>query len=103
MRPAETEKKKARFRKVMFMKRLSFEYKILTATLTALLITGLLHRFAYSAFCMAKAGQVFWYSFELWKQYWEWLPGKILCIVLTVLIFALIGEAVYFIFCGKKK
>ena len=85
------------------MKKSDAALKILTATLIMLLITGVLHRFAYSAFSMAKAGQVFWYSWDLWKQYYAWLPGKILCVALAVLIPALIGEAVYFIFCGKRK
>ena len=78
-------------------------FKILSATLIALLITGLLHRFAYSAFSMAKAGQVLRYNWDLWKQYYQWLPGKILGIALAVLITALIVEAVYFIFSGKRK
>ena len=85
------------------MKKSDTAFKILTATLIMLSITGVLHRFAYSAFSMAKAGQVFWYSWDLWKQYYAWLPGKILCVALAVLIPALIGEAVYFIFCGKRK
>ena len=85
------------------MKKSDTAFKILTATLIMLLITGVLHRFAYSAFSMAKAGQVFWYSWDLWKQYYAWLPGKILCVALAVLIPALIGEAIYFIFCGKRK
>lgn len=78
-------------------------YKIVTATLIALIAVIVLHRFSYSAFCMAKAGQVFWYSWDLWKQYYAWMPGKILCIALAVLVLALIIEAVYFIFCGKRK
>ena len=78
-------------------------YKIVTATLIALIAVIVLHRFSYSAFCMAKAGQVFWYSWDLWKQYYAWMPGKILCIALAALVFALIIEAVYFIFCGKRK
>ena len=78
-------------------------YKIVTATLIALIAVIVLHRFIYSAFCMAKAGQVFWYSWDLWKQYYAWMPGKILCIALAVLVLALIIEAVYFIFCGKRK
>ena len=85
------------------MKKSDTAFKILTATLIMLLITGVLHRFAYSAFSMAKAGQVFWYSWDLWKQYYAWLPGKILCIALAVLIFILIIEAFYFTFCGRKK
>ena len=85
------------------MKKSDTGFKILTAALIALLITGLLHRFAYSAFSMAKAGQVFWYDWGLWKQYYGWLPGKILCIALAVLILAMIGEAVYFSFWGKRK
>ena len=78
-------------------------YKIVTATLIALIAVIVLHRFSYSAFCMAKAGQVFWYSWDLWKQYYAWMPGKILCIALAALVLALIIEAVYFIFCGKRK
>jgi uncharacterized membrane protein YgcG len=78
-------------------------YKIVTATLIALIAVIVLQRFIYSAFCMAKAGQVFWYSWDLWKQYYAWMPGKILCIALAVLVLALIIEAVYFIFCGRKK
>ena len=85
------------------MKKSSPGFKILSVTLIALLITGLLHRFAYPAFSMAKAGQVFWYNWDLWKQYYMWLPGKILCLALALLILALIGEAVYFIFYGKKS
>ncbi len=78
-------------------------YKIVTATLIALIAVIVLHRFSYSAFCMAKAGQVFWYSWDLWKQYYAWMPGKILCIALAVLVLALIIEAVYFIFRRRKK
>ena len=85
------------------MKRSDLGFKILSATLMALLITGLLHRFTYSAFCMAKKGQVFWYNPDLWKQYYAYLPGKILCFALAALILALIIEAVYFIFRRKKK
>ena len=78
-------------------------YKIVTATLIALIAVIVLHRFIYSAFCMAKAGQVFWYNWDLWKQYYVWLPGKILCIAWLVLIFALITESVFMIFPGKTK
>ena len=39
----------------------------------------------------------------MWKQYYEWLPGKILGIALAVLILALIVEAVYFIFSGREN
>lgn len=85
------------------MKKSYTAFKILSATLIALLITGLLHRLAYFAFSMKKTGQVFRYNWDLWRQYYEWLPGKILGIVLAVLILALIVEAVYFIFCGKKS
>ena len=56
------------------MKTSDWGFKILSATLMALLITGLLHRFTYSAFCMAKKGQVFWYNPDLWKQYYVWMP-----------------------------
>ena len=80
-----------------------YGYKIVTATLIALIAVIVLQRFIYSAFCMAKAGQVFWYSWDLWKQYYAWMPGKILCIALAVLVLALIIEAVYFIFRGKRK
>ena len=85
------------------MKRSDLGLKILSVTLMALLITGLLHRFTYSAFCMAKKGQVFWYNPDLWKQYYAFLPGKILCFALAVLSLALIIEAVYFIFRRRKK
>ena len=85
------------------MKRSDLGLKILSVTLMALLITGLLHRFTYSAFCMAKKGQVFWYNPDLWKQYYAYLPGKILCIVLAALILVLLIEAVYFIFRRRKK
>ena len=85
------------------MKTSGVSFKILSVTLIALLITGLLHRFAYFAFSMEKTGQVFRYNWELWKQYYEWLPGKILGIALAVLILALIVEAVYFIFSGREN
>ena len=85
------------------MKKSDTGLKIFSATLIALLITGLLHRFVYFAFSMEKTGQVFRYNWELWKQYYEWLPGKILGIALAVLILALIVEAVYFIFSGRKN
>jgi hypothetical protein len=78
-------------------------YKIVTATLIALIAVIVLQRFSYSAFCMAKAGQVFWYNWDLWKQYYAWMPGKILCIALAVLVLVLTGETVYLIFCGKRK
>ena len=78
-------------------------FKIVSATLIALIAAIVLQRLTYSAFCMAKAGQVFWYSWDLWKQYYAWLPGKILCFVLAALILALIIEAVYFIFRRRKK
>ena len=85
------------------MKTSDLGLKILSVTLMALLITGLLHRFTYSAFCMAKKGQVFWYNPDLWKQYYAYLPGKILCIVLAALILVLLIEAVYFIFRRRKN
>ena len=85
------------------MKKSYTAFKILSATLIALLITGLLHRLAYFAFSMEKTGQVFRYNWDLWRQYYEWLPGKILGIALAVLILALIVEAVYFIFSGRKN
>ena len=85
------------------MKTSGVSFKILSVTLIALLITGLLHRFAYFAFSMEKTGQVFRYNWELWKQYYAYLPGKILCFALAALILALIIEAVYFIFRRRKK
>ena len=85
------------------MKKSYTAFKILSATLIALLITGLLHRLAYFAFSMEKTGQVFRYNWDLWRQYYEWLPGKILGIALAVLILTLIVEAVYFIFSGRKN
>ena len=85
------------------MKTSDWGFKILSVTLIALLITGLLHRFAYFAFSMEKTGQVFRYNWELWKQYYEWLPGKILCFALAALLLALIIEAVYFIFRRRKQ
>lgn len=78
-------------------------YKIVTATLIALIAVIVLQRFIYSAFCMAKAGQVFWYNWDLWKQYYAWLPGRILCITLVLLVLAVICEAVYFIFQRRNK
>ena len=78
-------------------------YKIVTATLIALIAVVVLQRFSYSAFCMAKAGQVFWYSWDLWKQYWAWWPGKILCLALVLLAAALIIESAVMIFRGGKK
>ena len=85
------------------MKKSYTAFKILSATLIALLITGLLHRLAYFAFSMEKTGQIFRYNWDLWRQYYEWLPGKILCFALAALILALIIEAVYFIFRRRKK
>ena len=85
------------------MKKIDSGFKILAVTLTALVLTGLLHHFVYVAFCMEKTGQIFWFSRDLWKKYWAWLPGKVLCIALVSLILSLIIEAVYFIFCGRKK
>ena len=78
-------------------------YKIVTATLLALIVTVLLHRLVHSGFAISRVGRRVWYDWDLWKQYWAWWPGKILCIALAVLVFALIIEAVYFIFCGKRK
>ena len=85
------------------MKTSDWGFKILSATLMALLITGLLHRFTYSAFCMAKKGQVFWYNPDLWKQYYAWLPGKILCIANLSLIFLLIIESLWMIYRSRVK
>jgi hypothetical protein len=78
-------------------------FKIFSVTLLALVISVLLNRFIYSAFSMTKAGQIFWYNRDLWKQYWAWLPGKILCITLVLLVLAVICEAVYFIFQRRNK
>lgn len=85
------------------MKKSDTGFKVFAATLGALLVTGLVHRFTYSAFVMGKTGQMYWYDLELWKQYFAWLPGKVLCILFTLLIVALIIEALFFIFCGNKK
>ena len=85
------------------MKKTDTGFKIFAATLGALLVTGLALRFTYSAFALIQTGQVYWYDWELWKHYFAYLPGKILCILLAVLIAALILEALCFIFCGNKK
>ena len=85
------------------MKTSDVSFKILTATLISLIITGLLHRFVYSAFSMAKARQVFWYNLDLWKQYYEWLPGKILCILKLSLIVLLIIEVIWMVGRGRKR
>ena len=85
------------------MKKSDTGFRILEFTLIALVIIVVLNRIIYSAFCMAKAGQVFWYSANLWKQYYAWQPGKILCISLAALILALICEAAYFIFRRRKR
>ena len=85
------------------MKTSGVSFKILSVTLIALLITGLLHRFAYFAFSMGKTGQVFRYNWELWKQYYEWLPGKILCILKLSLIVLLIIEVIWMVGRGRKR
>lgn len=78
-------------------------FKIVSATLIALIAAIVLQRLTYSAFCMAKAGQVFWYSWDLWKQYYAWLPGKILCIANLSLIFLLIIESLWMIYRSRVK
>ena len=75
--------------------------KVTGITLAALLAAILLNRFVYSAFVMSKLGYAVWYDLELWKQYWAFLPGKILCIVNIVLIASLIIEFIWF--AGKYK
>lgn len=85
------------------MKKSDAGLKIFTATLFVLVITGMVNRFIYSAFVMSKEGVVYWYNWELWKQYFAWLPGKILCIALAVQIAALLIEAIYFIFRSKNN
>ena len=84
------------------MKIYNKSFKILTATLIALITAVVLHKLVYSTFCIVKAGQVFYYNWDLWKQYWAWLPGKIICIVLATLIILLLCESMYFIFCIPK-
>ena len=79
------------------------EFKIITATLLALLVTMLLQRFVYSAFVMMKLNRIVWYDIGIWKQYWTWLPGKILCIVNLTLIVLLIAEFLRFVWKGWKK
>ena len=85
------------------MKRTDTGFKLFVITLTTVLITGLIYRFVYMSWIMAKAGQVYWYDWELWKQFLAWTPGQILSIILVILIIALILETVYFIFFEKKK
>lgn len=78
-------------------------YKIVTATLLALIMTVLLHRLVYSGFAISRVGRRVWYDWDLWKQYWAWLPGKILCLALVLLVAALIIESAVMIFRGGKK
>ena len=78
------------------------DFKITSATLCVLLVIFVIHRFTYSAFSLAKRGQVYKYDWELWQQYFTWLPGKILCIFFLVLILLLIIESVYFIFFKRR-
>lgn len=78
-------------------------YKIVTATLLALIVTVLLHRLVYSGFAISRVGRRVWYDWDLWKQYWAWLPGKILCLALVLLAAALIIESAVMIFRGGKK
>jgi hypothetical protein len=85
------------------MKRSDLGFKILSVTLIALLILVVLNRFVHSTFSMVKAGQVFRYKWDLWRQYWEWLPGKVLCISFVLVTIILLIEAVYFIFFKKTK
>ena len=84
------------------LKKSDITFKIWSATLALLLLTGLIHRFTYTNFSLIKAGQVFWYNWDLWKQYFSWLPGKILCITFAVLVFSLIAESIFLIFRSKK-
>ena len=78
-------------------------YKIVTATLLTLIMTVLLHRLVYSGFAISRVGRSVWYDWDLWKQYWAWLPGKILCLALVLLAAALIIESAVMIFRGGKK
>ena len=78
-------------------------YKIVTATLLALIVTVLLHRLVYSGFAISRVGRRVWYDWDLWKQYWAWLPGKILCLALVLLAAALIIESAVMIFRSGKK
>ncbi|MBO5721801.1 MAG: hypothetical protein J6S19_01685 [Lentisphaeria bacterium] len=78
-------------------------FKIVSATLIALIVAIVLHRFTYSAFSMAKTGQVFWYNWDLWKQYYAWIPGKILCIANLSLIILLIIESLWMICRNRVK
>lgn len=84
------------------MKRSDTEFKICAATLFALVITIMVQRFVYSGFVWAKAGRCVYYDFGLWQAYWEWLPGKILCIINAILIIAFIAECCLMI-CKKGK
>ena len=85
------------------MKRSDTGFKLLGLTLIGILITGLIYRFVYMTWVIAKTGQLYWYNRELWKQFWAWLPGQILSIIFVILIITLILEGVYFIFFEKKK
>ena len=85
------------------MKRADGGFKICGITLLVLVVTGMVHRFVYFAFVMAKTGRLYRYDWEIWKQYFAWWPGKILCFTLAVLGIALILEAVYFIFGGRNR
>ena len=77
-------------------------FKIITATLLAVIVITLLNRLFYHGFVMNKVGFMVKYDFEVWKQYWQWLPGKILCISNASLILLLIIESILMIYKGKK-
>ena len=79
------------------------EFKIITATLIALIIAILLHRVVYSAFVMHKLGYIVKYNIEMWKQYYAWLPGKILCTLNLSLIVLLIIEVIWMVGRGRKR
>ena len=77
-------------------------FRLVSGTLLALSLMLLLHKIAYSAFVMHKNGYMVKYDWNVWKQYWTWIPGKIICIITAVLIILLLAECVCII-CRRDK
>ena len=85
------------------MKKTDIDFKICTMTLLSVIVMTLINRFVYSGFSLSRRGVVSKYDFELWKEYWEWLTGKIICIVTALLIIVFAVECCLMIFKRRKK
>lgn len=85
------------------MKKQDKSFKIVTGTLILLIIAVAVNHYVYPAFSIAHTGMVYRYDLELWKRYFAWWPGKILCLTIAISAAALLIETLFLILYPRKK